>query len=387
MSYTTKRFILGSAYMLAMGSCGIILVAIGSSLDGLAELAGSSGVGVGGVFISRGVGSISGAILSAKMYSSFSGNIVITSALILVVLLLSILPCNRSVIGLHILFLLLGLQTSIIDTGKFRINKLDFVRTDGILFATGCQILTRKLHGKNAGPWLGANTVAFGLSASLVPLLEIYVTNMVTQYVIISIYILFVASIIAFNIFSESPSSVTHTDQIIVREIQLLTDPIDESRQGHYDAVDQLSLSIPASGMDEVDANIDAIDITPPHYHVEILIASMAFCFIGGSVAATAYVETYIDDMKVIDSEKEANLLLVFWIAITIGRLLGVQDQRFINNDALVSHLAILCICGILATTLISLFPHSGLALWVGVTAFGLCHGPCIGYCYDLNNR
>lgn len=32
-------------------------------------------------------------------------------------------------------------------------------------------------------------------------------------------------------------------------------------------------------------------------------------------------------------------------------------------------------------------FPSSGTALWVGVAFYGLFNGPCVGYCYDLNNR
>ena len=39
---------------------------------------------------------------------------------------------------------------------------------------TGCQIMTRKAHGKKAGPWLGANTVTFGIAGAIVPLMEIW---------------------------------------------------------------------------------------------------------------------------------------------------------------------------------------------------------------------
>ena len=32
-------------------------------------------------------------------------------------------------------------------------------------------------------------------------------------------------------------------------------------------------------------------------------------------------------------------------------------------------------------------FPNNAEALWIGVAFYGLFNGPCVGYCYDLNNR
>jgi hypothetical protein len=49
---------------------------------------------------------------------------------------------------LHVLFAGLGFGTAVTDTG--------------------CQIMTRKAHGKRAGPWLGGNTVTFGVAGALV---------------------------------------------------------------------------------------------------------------------------------------------------------------------------------------------------------------------------
>lgn len=51
---TRGRFILGIAYMLDMGVCGIILVAIGSNLDLLADNCSTNATKIGTVFIARG---------------------------------------------------------------------------------------------------------------------------------------------------------------------------------------------------------------------------------------------------------------------------------------------------------------------------------------------
>jgi fucose permease len=80
-------------------------------------------------------------------------------------------------------------------------------------------------------------------------------------------------------------------------------------------------------------------------------------------------------------------LVLVLWIAITIGRLAGVQDQRFLTNKSLPIHLSFLLVGGFLSMLLILWFPDSGECLWIGVAFYGLFNGPCVGYCYDLNNR
>ena len=36
---------------------------------------------------------------------------------------------------------------------------------------------------------------------------------------------------------------------------------------------------------------------------------------------------------------------------------------------------------------LIIWFPKNPESLWIGVAFYGLFNGPCVGYCYDLNNR
>ena len=60
-------------------------------------------------------------------------------ALLWVAMVLILLAFCASIWYLHVLFASLGFGTAVVDTG--------------------CQIMTRKAHGRNAGPWLGANTV------------------------------------------------------------------------------------------------------------------------------------------------------------------------------------------------------------------------------------
>lgn len=104
-------------------------------------------------------------------------------------------------------------------------------------------------------------------------------------------------------------------------------------------------------------------------------------------VGATAYLEDYVDDTDVISDSRAELLIVVLWTAITVGRLAGLQDQRFLTLPRLFRHSTILFLCGSVACALILVFSSSSFMLWTGVAAYGLYNGPTVGYCYDLNNR
>ena len=169
------KLLLGTGYMLAMGVCGIVLVALGSTLESLAANVDKTATEIGTVFITRGFGAIVGAVSSAKLYKWFAGNHVILVGLLSISILLIALPFVTSDLALHMFFMLLGLMTAITDTG--------------------CQIMTRKLHGKLAGPWLGANTVSFGISGAFVPIIGIFTQSVSIQYFSMSAIVVLVASI------------------------------------------------------------------------------------------------------------------------------------------------------------------------------------------------
>eukprot|EP00595_Chromulina_sp_UTEXLB2642_P001678 CAMPEP_0196766934 /NCGR_PEP_ID=MMETSP1095-20130614/32929_1 /TAXON_ID=96789 ORGANISM="Chromulina nebulosa, Strain UTEXLB2642" /NCGR_SAMPLE_ID=MMETSP1095 /ASSEMBLY_ACC=CAM_ASM_000446 /LENGTH=297 /DNA_ID=CAMNT_0042132001 /DNA_START=23 /DNA_END=913 /DNA_ORIENTATION=+ len=246
---TTEKWIMGIGYMAAMGVCGLVLVALGSTLGDLADNVGLSPTNLGSVFIARGFGAVLGAISSAKIYVWFAGNHVMSAALGFIFVLLLIMPYIRTSLDLHVCFLFLGLATAITDTG--------------------CQIMTRKLHGKSAGPWLGANTVAFGISGAIVPVIEIFTTSLVFQYDVMAAIVLAVSSLIAFGPNPESKGRLQGPPKKDGPKVQ--------------------------------------------HFNVEMVISSMVFCFIGGKVTSTAYISTYVDQTGVMSEDNESKLVLVLW--------------------------------------------------------------------------
>ena len=88
-----------------------------------------------------------------------------------------------------------------------------------------------------------------------------------------------------------------------------------------------------------------------------------------------------------IDPNNETSALLVLWVFITIGRLCGVYDQAYVNNTTLPIHLFVLSAAATMAMLSIAVFHGHSTALWLGLAFFGIFNGPCVGYCYDMNNR
>ena len=107
----------------------------------------------------------------------------------------------------------------------------------------------------------------------------------------------------------------------------------------------------------------------------------MLFCFVGGSIAATAYIESYVAQTGIVEAQYKSRVVFVLWISITIGRFVGLQDQISLSDFGLVVDLSMFCIGGFLAMLLIFLYPHSPNALWFGVAMYGFFHGPTVGFC------
>lgn len=318
---------LSFGYMLAMGVCGIVLVALGSTLESLAENVGKTSTEIGTIFVARGVGAVMGAIVSAKLYKWFTGNRVMCAGLVFVSCILLRMPFVRSYTVMHLFFFFLGLGTAVIDTG--------------------CQIMTRKIHGKMAGPWLGANTVSFGISGAFVPIIELFSNSLVVQFFSMFAIVFLVASLIGLG---PNPE----------REGRILSGPPKK-----------------ANGQESV----------IPHYRVEFVIGIMVFFLIGGKVTITAYLTAYVNQTNIIDQSHETYLVLALWTSIALGRVAGVTDQKNLTNASLPTHLSVFCIGGFLSILLILCFPKSSEAIWIGIAFYGMFNGPCVGYCYDLNNR
>lgn len=121
---------------------------------------------VGSVFLTRGVGAGLGNIVASKLYVWARGKITISVALFVLSANLLLVPLGDNVGRLHLNFLSLGFVSAITDAG--------------------CQLMTRRLHGSAAGPWLGANTVSFGLGGAFAPLIGWLTGSLQVEYAVLA---------------------------------------------------------------------------------------------------------------------------------------------------------------------------------------------------------
>ncbi len=129
------------------------------------------------------------------------------------------------------------------------------------------------------------------------------------------------------------------------------------------------------------------------YYVTEILLGNMVFWMIGGKVLCSSYIEDFVVQSQVISEDKKALALLAVWIAIAVGRFVGLYDLIRLNSlgpsgiFTLYRHLLMWATCGLFGALFWIANPTSHLAFWIGVIVYGFGNGPCVAYIYDLNNR
>lgn len=343
-------FLKTCAYMSSIGVVGMVLVVIGSTLEELALGVQRNATEIGSVFLSRGVGAMLGAASCSKIFALYNGHDVLTAALASISLCLMVMPFSVWVGELHLFFFILGAGTAVVDTG--------------------CQLMTRRLHGSNAGPWLGANAAVFGISAACVPLMEMVTTDIFTRYISFSAVALFASSL---TIYISSIECMSNYHSI----------PITKGTG---------SGSGPGTGSGSGNRSSNNGIIRDGSFNsryrlTEITIALMLFSFVGGGVTATAYIISYADESAAVPKVMKEKVFLVLWVFITVGRLLGIYIQRSLDLHKMLVVMACLSVGGGLSMAMIWCNPHSAPALVVGTALYGLFHGPTMGFTQDLNNR
>eukprot|EP00640_Fibrocapsa_japonica_P001010 CAMPEP_0113937060 /NCGR_PEP_ID=MMETSP1339-20121228/3762_1 /TAXON_ID=94617 /ORGANISM="Fibrocapsa japonica" /LENGTH=519 /DNA_ID=CAMNT_0000939687 /DNA_START=422 /DNA_END=1981 /DNA_ORIENTATION=+ /assembly_acc=CAM_ASM_000762 len=409
---------------MAMGVCGIVLVSLGMTLPALAENCGTTSVQLGSVFVARGMGALLGPLASAPLYSNFPHpNTILGGTLMLLATVLLSMPMITKVATLHFSFGMLGFCTALADTG--------------------CQIMTRTLHGREAGPWLGGNTAVFGLAGACVPLLAYFDLDVSGIYTLITILSGLVALVVLLSPTVESgtfpvpPAAVAdvgtperypsvertpdHGGRRLMGPRQVTSLPYHApprsiiSPPRSHTSVRIRSWSMSSSGV----GSLSVVEASPHipsskpsmggkrgvlKYQIEIIYAITAFCIIGGLVSATAYLGPFVvaTSGSATASGSGDLLVLVLWVSVTIGRLFGLQVQRVVSTRQLFQ-----CFYGCLAVGAAGagiMMVHwatnvkqaeegqapsdlAVLGLVIAVGLYGVTSGPAVGFLYDLVNR
>ncbi|KAH8057082.1 hypothetical protein JL721_9820 [Aureococcus anophagefferens] len=144
-----------------MGLCGVVLVALGSTLSTIAGRCGTTATDAGTVFLARGFGAVLGGALDVKLFEATAPlgrqRKVVVLAQLFLALVLGLMPGCTSVWVLHVLWGATGLGTATLDTGV--------------------QIATRDAQGPHAPAWHVYNTVAFAVAGAVVPLTLLLTEN------------------------------------------------------------------------------------------------------------------------------------------------------------------------------------------------------------------
>jgi predicted MFS family arabinose efflux permease len=316
-------------YMFAMGVCGFIIVALGTTLSGIAANVGYSAYDIGTVFVARGVGCISGTMASSVLYGQYHGKHMLCVTSVMTVLILYWMPYCTDYYLLHGAYFALGMITSVTETGS--------------------QLMMIKFHGPEAGPWCGANSMAFCISGIIVPAVQMITTDLHVEY---NCYAAFVAFSALWVILCPDPEK---NGRIL---------PQTSDSEGN-----------------------NAVGSESQHYIVEMLIAVMIFLMIGGGETMMFYMKIYVNDTGVIPPDDGSLIFLMFFVAVTVGKLIGIVDQAYLTNNTIVMHFFVLLMGSAVSLAAIWYYPDDANTLWVGIICFGLCQGPAISYCFDLCNR
>ncbi|CAN0252299.1 unnamed protein product, partial [Ectocarpus sp. 4 AP-2014] len=216
------------------------------TLEDLAINCGTTSTKVGTVFVAKGAGTGIGALMSPKLYLSVRGNTVLSVGLVLLSAILLYFPFLSSVFTLHLAFFVQGLVVDIL--------------------MTGCQIMTRKVHGDKCNLWTGANVVSLGLSSALFPVVAYLDDSLFDQYSILSGMSIAVAIILGVVI------------------------PAPESFEGLIEETPESLMVDSAAGGMELPGKSTwtrKCSLFYSKYSVEFNIGAMVLCLIGGTVSGT----------------------------------------------------------------------------------------------------
>lgn len=102
-------------------------------------------------------------------------------------------------------------------------------------------------------------------------------------------------------------------------------------------------------------------------------------------MAATAFLRQFAEDTS--SSSQRSLLIVCLWLAITLGRVVGLRDQLTLTLARLYRHVGALCAGAATTMFLLLVSSRTTAVLWITVIVFGLFTGPALGYGYDLSTR
>lgn len=100
-----------------------------------------------------------------------------------------------------------------------------------------------------------------------------------------------------------------------------------------------------------------------------VIFCALAFLFIGIEISYGGWIFTFFRSQHPNSEQAAYTVTSLFWLAITIGRLLSIPVSRFIKSS---SNVYLFLVGGMISTGLMLMFPEQSWSIWVGTAGTGL---------------
>lgn len=317
------RLRIAAAYYATYVLLGLMLTAIGPSLDALQAQSGSSTGAIALLFTANAIGYIAGSLAAGPLYGRITGHRLLAAALLALAALTVTVPGLGSLALLIVVFALIGIPLGVIDVGG--------------------NTLLVWLYRADVPPYMNALHLSFGVGAVIGPLV--------------------------FAWFAVASGNAATTYWLFAA----LTVPV---------ALWLVRLPSPVSPVAAETAAGEGSVLRRQPWLVG-LIAVFFFLHMGGEMAFGGWIFTYADGVT--GSATAARLVnSAFWGGLVVGRLVAIPlSLRLSPRTMLQLDLA----GAVASLTIIMLLPGSVPGLWVGTIAFGFAVASLVPSSFNLAER
>lgn len=337
------RYWMGLVYLAETFLNGAVLILTSLSMTDFATILTVSAHSLSNLWILKAIGSCVGILLSTWLYSSLkSENMHGCMASFVAVLgtICIVVPCFNDYLtysSLLIFYFAIGLSLAAIDVGV-------------------C-VQSRFLHGDNAGIWLSANTVSFGLGCEFVAVLQYFMPEK-DIFIIVGVIAMLTAVSLVVLVNFTTPLPTIRSQPLLVK----------------------------ASSLSDI--KTAGTTIKRPTYFFEASFGIILFFVFGVKIAASAYLHLYMESIGISHTTRKAKLLTTaVWTLCTAGRILGAYDISklpFAIVSPVLQRNTMVLFTALLFSTLMF---YGDRTYWIAMIGYFTVTGPVLGYTYDACNR
>ncbi|CAM9181243.1 unnamed protein product [Discosporangium mesarthrocarpum] len=399
----------GVAYTLVSATRALTIVGMGELLIEVAENVGSTSIEIADAFLGRGAGQIIAVASSLWLFRTLNGDTLMSVFLVINGIMWLWLPYIVTVRSLYLWFFMSGLVITIVDIGTL--------------------IMVKRVYNHKAGPWLMATTAGFSGLASLAPLVSYIGDGSVLHVTMVfGLYNFGCVVVMALQAKdlqhkrtdragpgeTSSGTALTPTHGAVLSGAQGLfreklglggmtfsKHNIDfEYEMSQTDNCEEVGTDLSQTQESKTAETTRVtgsdglckfcVEVGKGSYASEFLMTVMLLMAAGSQTSVTSYICTFLEETEgVVGVERCPLMLSVFWVCMTLSRLLFIPFQVYLSQ-VFVSIIA-MCFGGALGPSPLLFGAWVGQweawQVWAGFLLWGTFCGPLPGFIFDLGNR